>query len=368
MFERLKHVDRILLFSIIFLVVGGLFIFLSATLGLLARDGAQFSDVARSQFILGFGGGVIALFVTASLSYRFFRPYSLYIYGAALLLTLLVFVPGLGLELNGARRWLQIGPLTVQPSEFLKIAYILYLASWFSFAKRKVSDIQFGLIPYLAITALSGVALFLQPDGDTFLVIAVTGFAMYVASGARLKHLALLFAAGTLVLLIAFLTMSHVRERIYTFIDPTSDPLGSSYQLQQSLLAIGAGELTGRGFGASIQKFGRLPEPISDSIFSVFAEEFGFIGAVVLVLAFLTFALRGLWIAARSPDLYGGLIAIGVVVAIVFQSYLNIASMLGLVPLSGLPLVFVSHGGTALLSALALSGLLLSVSRSAETV
>lgn len=190
---------------------------------------------------------------------------------------------------------------------------------------------------------------------------------MFVASGAKLRDIGIIAVVGLLLLTILFFTRDYVADRILTFINPNADPLGTSYQLQQSLLAVGAGEFWGRGFGASIQKFGRLPEPISDSIFSVFAEEFGFFGSVILILAFLTFAMRGLWVAARSPDLFGGLLAVGIVVIIVFQSFLNIASMLGLVPLSGLPLVFVSHGGTALMAALGAVGILLSVSRAAKS-
>jgi len=159
----------------------------------------------------------------------------------------------------------------------------------------------------------------------------------------------------------------YVLDRIKTFMNPSLDPQGASYQIKQSLLAIGAGEVFGRGFGQSVQKLGKLPEPISDSIFSVFAEEFGFVGSLALIVAFLIFALRGLWIAARAPDLFGGLVATGIVSLIIIQSFMNIAAMLGLFPLSGLPLPFVSHGGSALLIALGMVGLLMSVSRSVRT-
>jgi cell division protein FtsW len=361
-----KSVDGILLFAVTVLVVGGLFVFLSASLGLLARDGAQYSDVAISQIVLGLGGGFLAMLVTLSVPYKFWRKYSLYIFIAALGLTLLVFTP-LGLELNGARRWLLIGPFTFQSAEALKIAYILYLATWLSAAKRKIGEPLLGIIPFLTITGITGVILLLQPDTDTFLIIAASGLAMFFASGAKIRDIAIIVLLAVLALGGLILTRPYLLDRVETFLDPSSDPQGSSYQIQQSLLAIGAGELTGRGFGQSIQKFGKLPEPISDSIFSVFAEEFGFIGSVALIIAFLTFALRGLWIAARAPDFYGGLLAVGIVTLIAVQAFLNIGAMLGLLPLSGLPLPFVSHGGSALLIALAMVGLLMSVSRSVRT-
>ncbi len=359
--------DRILLGTLALLVVGGLFIFLSASLGLLAGGGADFASVAKSQIFLGFGGGMIALLFFTWVPYRLWRRYSLFLFIGALALTLLVFVPGIGISLNGARRWLSIGSLTVQPAEFLKIAYILYLATWFSAAKSKVGEARYGLLPFLAITGATGVVLLIQPDTDTFAVIAASGAAMYLAAGAKPKHIAALALLAMVGLSALFIMRPYLFDRLTTFLHPENDPRGSSYQIRQSLLAVGAGEAFGRGFGQSIQKFGKLPAPISDSIFPVFAEEFGFLGSIALILLYLTFALRGLWIAARSPDLYGGLIAIGIVVMIIGQSFFNIASMVALLPLGGLPLVFVSHGGTALMAALAASGLLLSVSRYAKS-
>lgn len=361
-----KSVDGILLFAVILLVVGGLFIFLSASLGLLARDGAQFSDVAISQIVLGLGGGFIAMVIALTVPYRFWKKYSLYLFIAALGLTALVFTP-LGLELNGARRWILIGPFTFQSAEALKIAYIVYFATWLSGAKRKIGNPLLGLLPFLLITGLTGFVLLLQPDTDSFLIISAAGLAMFFTSGAKIRDLAIIVLLAVLALSLLIATRPYLLDRVETFLDPSSDPRGSSYQIQQSLLAIGAGEVTGRGFGQSIQKFGKLPEPISDSIFSVFAEEFGFIGSVALIVAFLIFALRGLWIAARAPDLYGGLLAVGIVTLIVVQAFFNIGAMLGLLPLSGLPLPFVSHGGSALLIALGMVGLLMSISRSVRT-
>lgn len=359
-----EHADRILFSTILFLVVGGIFIFLSASLGLLAGDGAEFGDVAKNQLILGLGGGGIAFLIGLSLSYKIWRKFALYIFIAAVIMTFLVFVPHLGISLNGARRWIAIGPFTFQPIEFLKIAYILYLAAFFSGVKSKVQDIRFGLVPYLIITGIVGVALLLQPDTDGFMIIAASGLAMFIAAGAKWRDLLILVLVGILGAGLIIATRPYIASRVMTFLHPSSDPHGSSYQIQQSLLAVGAGEIFGRGFGQSIQKFGKLPEPISDSIFSVFSEEFGFIGSAALVIAYLIFALRGLWVSARAPDLFGGLVALGIVILITSESYLNIAAMLGVFPLSGLPLVFISHGGSALFMSLASAGILLSVSRS----
>jgi cell division protein FtsW len=335
-------------------------------LGLLAYDGASFADVAKSQLVFGLGGGLLALIVALRTPYRVWRRFSLYLFGASVILTLLVFVPHVGVSINGARRWIDIGPITLQPSEALKIAYVLYLATWLSGAKNKISDWRYGLIPFGTITGIAILPVLVQPDTGTALLIAGTGVAMFIASGAKLRDFLLIAVMGIACLAALVAVRPYLADRLLTFIHPGNDAQGTGYHIQQSLLAIGAGEITGRGFGQSIQKFGKVPEPISDSIFSVFSEEFGFMGAAALVLIYLTLAMRGLWVAARSPDMFGGLLAVGIVVLIAGQSFVNIGTMLGVFPLSGLPLVFISHGGSALMADLGAAGILLAVSRSVK--
>lgn len=360
--------DRFIFGSVAALVIGGFLVFMSASLGLLARDGAQFPDVAVSQFFLGVIGGFAALMVVSTIPYRLYRTYALYLYLLAIGATLLVFVPGLGLELNGAHRWLDLRVTTFQPVELLKIGYVLYLAAWLSGRRGKALKRPLeGLVPFGAITGLVGVVLLLQPDTGSFLVIASAGLAMFLTAGATVKDIAILALVAVVALGGLVMVRPYLLDRITTFLDPSQDPLGSSYQIQQSLLAVGSGQVFGRGYGQSVQKFNYLPEPTSDSIFAVYAEEFGFVGALTLIAAFLLFALRGLFIAARTPDLFGGLVAVGIVILIVVQSFLNIGSMLALVPLTGLPLIFVSHGGSALLLSMASVGILLNISRSRGT-
>lgn len=356
--------DRFIFASVVALVIGGFLIFMSASLGLLARSGAQFSDVAVSQFFLGLVGGLIAMMVVSMIPYRLYRKYAFYLYLLAIVVTLLAFMPGIGLEINGARRWLDLGVTTFQPVELLKIGYVLYLAAWLSGRRGKALHRPLeGLIPFAAISGVVAVILLLQPDTGSFLVIAAAGFAMFLSAGATVKDIAILALVAVLALGGLVLARPYLLDRIATFVNPSSDPLGSGYQIQQSLIAVGSGQILGRGFGQSVQKFNYLPEPTSDSIFAVYAEEFGFVGSVILIFAFLLFALRGLWIAARTPDVFGGLVAVGVVILIVAQSFLNIGSMLAIVPLTGLPLIFISHGGSALLLSLASVGILLNISR-----
>lgn len=361
---KIRPFDKFIFGSTAVLVLGGFLIFMSASLGLLARQGGQFGDVAVSQFFLGVVGGFIALLIISLIPYRIYRTYALYFYIAALLITLLVFIPGIGLQLNGARRWLNLGFTTFQPVELLKIAYVLYLGAWLSGRRGKaIHNPLEGLIPFAAITGIVALVLLMQPDTGSLLVIAAAGLAMFLTAGATVKDLAILALIAILALGGLVALRPYLLDRITTFLDPSSDPLGSSYQIQQSLLAVGSGKVFGRGYGQSVQKFNYLPEPTSDSIFAVFGEEFGFLGGVVLIFAFLLFALRGLWIAARTPDMFGGLVSVGIVILIFGQVFLNIGSMLAIVPLTGLPLTFISHGGSALFLSLASVGILLNISR-----
>lgn len=359
-----KSVDTPFLLVFLILVVFGLLIFTSAALGLLARDGGvTFGSVAVSQLLLGFLCGGVALVVLSRMDYRLWRPYTPYIFGFAILLTLLTFVPGVGLTLKGASRWIDVGPVTFQPAEFLKFAVVLFLAGIYAARFRHVDTLKGGIVPLLLIGGASAGILLLQPDTDGAAVILLACAAMLFAAGGKVWHLLVLALVGMLALGAVAYQRPYLAERFITFINHSADPQGAGWQIQQSLIAVGSGGLSGRGFGQSVEKFSYLPEPVGDSIFAVAAEEFGFVGSTLLVLLYAGVALLGLRIAARAPDPFGGLLVIGLVAIIIGQSFMNIASTLGLIPLSGLPLMFVSHGGTALAIALAEVGVILSVSR-----
>ena len=361
---RAHPIDRIFLINVLLLVAVGFFIFTSASLGLLAREGAHFGAVALKQFIVGICLGGAALIVAATFNYQIWRKYSFYLFLGSLLMTLLVFVPGIGFGHGGAVRWLSVGGFSFQPSEFLRIGYIFYLGTWLAAAKERISDWRYGLAPFCVLTGIVGAVLLAQPDTDTFLITAAAGFAMFVVAGARFRDFAVLGGIGALGLTALVFLRPYLMSRVMTFLSPgATDPLGAGYQITQSLIAIGSGGIFGRGFGQSLQKFEFLPEPIGDSIFAVASEEFGFLGASLIILLFIFFALRGFRIAARAPDSFSGLIAVGIVILITCQSFLNIGSMLALFPLSGTPLVFVSQGGTSLLLALFEVGVLFNISK-----
>ena len=358
-----KSFDSTLFILVVILVIGGFFVFSSASLGLLARSGASFSSVAFSQFFFGIVGGGLAMLVTSNIYYRNWRQYAFYIFLATALLTLAVFIPGLGMSLGGASRWLDLGFTSIQPSELFKIGFVIYVATLLSGTHRQIETWTYGVLPFLGVIFVTAVIILAQPDTDTFLLMAVAGAAMFVTAGAKWQHILLLGLAGILLITAVAFARPYVMDRITTFINPSSDVLGSGYQIQQSLIAVGSGGFFGRGYGQSIQKFEYLPEPIGDSIFAVYAEEFGFVGSFFLVLILAFFTFRGFKIATQSNDLFGMLLVVGFMTLIVTQAFLNIAAMIGIVPLAGLPLPFISHGGTALLAILASLGIVLNVSK-----
>ncbi len=358
-----KSIDYIFLTITIILVVAGIFAFFSASLGVLARDQAKFYQIIISQLALGLVGGTIALYFCSRIPYRFWRNYSGLILIGGIGLTLLVFVPHLGFSHGGARRWVSVFGVSFQPVEFLKIAFVMYLATWLSWIKKKSNNPLFGILPFIILLCIVASILLFQPDTKSLILMCATGIGLLFLSGFPAKYL-LIFGGGAIVvfLVLAFNT-PYLRSRIDTFLNPSSDPTGSSYQIQQSLIAIGSGQVNGRGFGQSIQKFSYLPEPQGDSIFAVIGEEFGFIGSTTIVLLYVLFAMRGLWIARRAPDSFSGLLASGLVILISLQVFMNIASITGLFPLTGVPLVFMSQGGTSLLISMAVVGIILSISK-----
>lgn len=359
----MRKVDTPFVLVVCALVVFGLLIFTSAALGLLARDGASFTQVATSQLLLGFVCGSVALVFFSRVDYRIWKQYTPYIFAGAVFLTLLTFVPGIGLSLKGASRWIVIGGISVQPEELLKFATVMFLAAIYSTRLKHVHTLKGGIFPLLIVAGGVSAILLAQPNTAGVIMIGMASAGMLFAAGGRISHLLMLAGLGIIAMLGAALVYPHVADRIKTFIDQSADPHGSGYQVQQALIAVGSGGWTGRGFGQSIEKFSYLPEPIGDSIFAVAGEEFGFLGTSLLVLLFAAFGVLGLRIAARAPDAFGGLLVVGLVILIVGQSFFNISSTIALVPLVGIPLIFVSHGGTALALALAEVGMILSVSR-----
>jgi cell division protein FtsW len=326
---RRKKVDKFFLIVVGLLIVIGLAVFVSASLGILARNERLFYSVLFSQLVMGLGLGLLGMYLCLKINYKFWRRYSLLIFIGSILLTAAVFIPGLGWSHGGAERWLKIGSISFQPVEFLKFGFIIYFAAWLSWARSSVRDFRFGILPFVVMMAVIALVLLRQPDTKSFILITVTGITMLFFSGVPMRYI---FGIGFLsVLVLGALVFStpYLQERVRTFVDPSSDPRGSSYQIQQSFIAFGSGGVFGRGFGQSVQKFSYLPEPQGDSIFAVLGEELGFLGALFAILLYLLFALRGLRIANHSPDAFSRLLVSGIVILITVQSFMHIASVTG---------------------------------------
>jgi cell division protein FtsW len=361
--KKRAHVDHLLALILICLVLGGVLLFTSAAFGLLARGSLSMSSVFLSHLGMGLGMGLVALVIGLLTDYHLWRKLAPYLFAAALLATAAVFIPHIGMEHGGGRRWIVLAGMSFQPSEALKLATVMIASAYFATIRTKVQTFSWGIGGFAALIALPALLLVLQPDIGTFGVISFATLAIFWVSGARARDIGILAMVGIIALGALFYTKPYIRDRITTFLDPSQGKQAESYQIHQSLIAIGSGQFLGRGFGQGIQKFTYLPEPMGDSIFAVAGEELGFVGCLLIVLLFLSFGLRGFHVALKSKDPFGMYLAIGISTYLTIEAFINIASMLGMAPLTGIPLTFVSQGGSAMLMSLASAGVLLNVSR-----
>lgn len=355
--------DLALLLALIALVAfGGLMLAsASSVLGLDLHGDPYF--FARHQLLYGILPGFVALGIALVVPYHSWRRAVLPLMIIVVGLLLLVFVPALQLSYGGASRWVRIGPISVQPAEFAKLAVILYLAALLSNREKTVHHARETLFPFLAVVGLIGVLIALQPDIGTLAVVTGAAILTYYIGGARLFHLSTIFLGGLAILFLLIRTAPYRLARFTTFLHPDLDPRGIGYQVHQALLAIGSGGLWGLGFGRGRQKFRYLPEPAGDSIFAIASEELGFLRIVVLLLLYVFIIFRGYRIARQAPDVFGRLLAAGITSWFFVQAVVHVGANLALTPLTGIPLTFVSYGGSALVVALGGAGILLNISR-----
>ncbi|WP_308634507.1 putative lipid II flippase FtsW [Paenibacillus silvisoli] len=313
--------------------------------------------------------GTISMFVVMNIPYTVFKK-GFILYFIPVMITLIL-VPFLGKELNGAQSWLYIGPIGIQPTEFAKLAMILYLGSLIAKKGEKFRDFRKGLVPVYIIVFLFCLIIMMQPDLGACIVLSSCALIIIVAGGANLKQLLLsgiiISLAVSAVVSISIMSKpddwQYRINRFTAFMDPTSDEQNSTYHLSRSLQALGHGGITGAGFGHSVQKLKYLPYPYSDFIFSIIGEEFGFIGSMLFLLFYLFFLWRGLVIAVRCPDSYGTIVGVGIVGLIAVQTLVNIGGVTGAIPITGVTLPFISHGGSSLIVSMLCMGILLSISR-----
>jgi len=359
-----KFGDKTLLTAVLSLLIFGLIMIASA--GVIYSE-TRFADeyyFFKHQLLYGVLPGVVVLYLFSKLDYHIWKKVAVPMFIMSVIFLILVFVPGIGSSIYGASRWIQLGPFSFQPSEMAKLATIIYLAAWLeSRGISKIKDIFEGTLPFLGIMSLIVFLIMKQPDTGTLGVIVLTSFSIFFISGARINHLASMGALGMSALWILIKIEPYRFNRILAFLDPGADPKGIGYQINQALLAVGSGGLFGVGLGHSRQKFNYLPEPVGDSIFAVIGEELGMIGSVILILLFVTLAIRGIKIAKNAPDMFGRLIATGITMWIAIQAFINISANIALVPLTGIPLPFISYGGTSLVFLMAAIGILLNISK-----
>ena len=311
--------------------------------------------------------GVIAMLVMMRVDYRWLRVASVPLFLAAIAALVLVFVPSLNVVVGGSARWLKVGPLpAVHPAEFMKLALVVYLAHWLAKRGGEVRGFRSGLVPFLAITVPVVALVLREPDLGTSSVLAFTAFTMFFLAGANLLHLVALGAAAIPAVAVVFLE-GYQMTRITTWLNPWADKAGDGFHSVQGFLALGLGGLLGAGLGGSRLAAGLfLPNASNDFIFAVIGEEFGLLGAGLVIVLFVAFGYLGIRTSLGAPDTFGALLAAGITSWICLQAFVNIGVVVGLIPVTGIPLPFVSAGGSSLIISFAAVGILLSVSR--ETV
>lgn len=377
MVKAKSHPDYILAGTLIILLIFGVLMIssVSASLSLEKFGGTYY--FLNHQLLFGLLPGLILAFVFFNLNLDTIKKWAPLALLINIILLAMVFLPKIGLSFGGATRWLYFGGnVTLQPSEFLKLTTVLYLASLLSSRAQRGQkiikekrftapgyDFSQTFAAFLIITGLISALLIFQPDVSTLGIIIAAGFIIYFATGTPISHSLFMLLTGIAAFFALIMMAPYRMKRWLVFLDPEIDPLGIGYQLKQSLIAVGSGGLFGLGLGMSRQKFGFLPQSMTDSIFAVFSEEAGFAGAAILISLFLILLWQGFKIAKASQDYFLKLTALGITSWITLQAFVNIGTMIGILPIAGIPLPFISYGGTHLVMELAGMGILLNISK-----
>ncbi len=352
-----------ILFGVVAALVGiGLIMIFSASSATAVRSFHDEAYFLKRQ-LSWLGVGLIAAIAAYQFDYRKLAKLASPLFLINLAMLFLVLIPHIGFESNGARRWLGFSSLSIQPSEFAKLTLVLYFASVLSKSGGIVRDLRRGIFPLATLTLVASALVLLEPDMGTASLLVMTAFVMFYAAGARLSHILLLTGAMLPAAAMAVLHSSYKRARILAFLDPWKDPQNTGFHIVQSLLALGSGGVLGLGLGVSRQKFFWLPEPYTDFIFAILGEELGLIGAVSVVILFVIFAYRAIRIAVAAPDRFGFFVAVGCAAMIVIQAFINIGVVTSSWPVTGVPLPFISFGGSSLVVNLVAVALLINIGR-----
>lgn len=361
----MKKLDIILIGAILLLSLFGLMmVYSSSNVWADYKFGDSFKYLkAQGLFVaLGF----VLMMVLSKISYQYYYNKANIILGICFILLLLVIIPGIGVVRNGSRSWFGVGGFGIQPSEFAKIALIIFVSKYLSKIQNKRINIKRDVFPVLIIALMIFIIIMLQPDFGTGFILLVTFIGLLFASNVKLSFFIKMGLLGVVAFSGLIVVAPYRLERILSFLDPWKDPLGSGFQAIQSLYAIGPGGLLGLGLGNSIQKHFYLPEPQTDFIFSIIAEELGFIGVLVVLFLFAILVIRGFHIALQCEDLFGKYLAFGITFGFAFQTLLNLMVVTSVLPITGVTLPFLSYGGSSLLITMIGMGILLNISRHQE--
>lgn len=352
----MKRIDFVFLFLVVFLTLFGLLMIYEASSFIAFRDfGDKYYYIKEQSLwiVIGF------IFLTFFTFFDYHKLYnlSLPILFLALILLILVFVPGIGVYALGAHRWVNAGAFVIQPSEFVKLALAIYLSAWFSSKERG------RLFAFLLLLGVIILLIMFQPDMGTAVIILSEALIIYFLEGANILHFIFLFPVIAFLGYLLVLLEPYRLARLIAFLNPSQSLQVSSYHVKQILIALGIGGLTGVGLGNSLQKYAYLPENTTDSIFAIIAEEIGFIGALILILFFILLIKRGFLIALNAKDLFGKLLAGGIISFLAVQAIMNLSAQTALIPITGVPLPFISYGGSALIIDLCAVGIILNISK-----
>ena len=359
--------DYPFIISLLLIVIFGLIMLSSASVSYAFEKFGDSYYLLKHQIIFGLLPGLLLFVILSLIDYRVWKKFAFIFLIISICLLVLVLIPQIGGKYGTAKSWIDLFGFSFQPAELVKLTFLIYLATWLeNRGHKKIKDFTEGTKPFLTVLCIIIVLLVLQPDIGTMTIIFAVSLIVYFVGGGKILHIIGMATAALLGIVFLIKIAPYRTARFMVFLHPELDPQGIGYHINQAFLAIGSGGFWGRGFGMSRQKFQYLPEVSGDSIFAIIAEELGFIICLLLLLAFLYLMYRGFKIAQSSPDTFAKLLVIGVISWIMVQAFVNIGAMVGLLPLTGVPLPFISYGGTSMTVLLAACGIVANISRQAR--
>ncbi|MFA6391427.1 MAG: putative lipid II flippase FtsW [Patescibacteria group bacterium] len=361
--EQHSQTDYVLI-AIVFIIIFFGLIMLSSASSVIAYQNYQDSNYLwKHQLFNGVLLGLLFMFIASKIHYLKWQKFAIPMLAITILALFLVLASGAGISSGGATRWINLGFFSFQPSELAKLTFIIYLATWFSKKGKLMNDFAYGFVPFLVLLGIITILIMMQPDLGTMTVIALVSVAVFFIAGGSIKNILLIVTGGISLFAILIKIAPYRAARLSVFLNPELDPQGIGYHINQALLAIGSGGLLGLGLGRSRQKYNYLPEATTDSIFAIIAEELGLIISVLLIALFAILMIRGFKIARNAPDQFGKLLAAGITCWFTIQAVINIGAMVSLLPLTGIPLPFVSYGSSAIVISMAAIGILINISK-----